>query len=293
MKGLLARYACLALALTACDRPNTPAAVKPGEDVLATVNGVPIRQLDVTVRMQRRGAKGSGGADPAAVLETVIREELTAQRAVALGLDRDPAYQARVQRSEAELAGLRREALGELFQQKEIAAKAVVADDEARRYFDEHAKRIRTTVRVGQILRRSEQEIEQIRAKVANGEPFEAVAEAGLPPLPEGTRKPWDLGMLRWEQLPPEWEPVLAKLEPGQASGVIRGAGGRFWVIKLFDRREDPAITFESAKGAIKARLQAQKTLTMAQDAERALQQGARIVRHRAPAALHPGTDDE
>jgi hypothetical protein len=278
-----AALAALVLAQAACKRTRSTPAEADDNPVLATVNGVSIRQLDVDVKLQSRGAKGKTGLNATQVLETIIQDELLAQRAVELGLDADPVYQRKLRRSAAELAGLRREGLGDLFQQKEIVAKASVTEDDARRYFDEHSRRLRTTVRVGQILRRSEHEIEAVRAQLASGKSFEEVAEAGVPKLPPDARRPWDLGKLRWEQLPEEWSAALETLEPGKTSEILRGASGRFWIVKLFERTEDPAVTFEQLKAAILARLQPSRALTLRAEAEKSLRDRARIERRRAP----------
>jgi parvulin-like peptidyl-prolyl isomerase len=52
---------------------------------------------------------------------------------------------------------------------------------------------------------------------------------------------------------------VIFGMKPGQVSDVIAGEQGRFWILKLVDRREVQGATFEQVKPRIVSVLERQK----------------------------------
>ena len=185
-------------------------------------------------------------------LDAIIRQELIREKAIALGLNADLGYQAKLDEMRAQQSNFERNELNEVFFRQEIAGKVNVTDADARKYFDENAARIQTELHVWQILRvGDEASLASELADLQKGASFEDVARKQFPKLPDGAQKPWDLGYLKWTQVPESWRPVVAALKPGDVSGLIRGKKGRFWIIKLVDRRVNPEITFESVKAAV------------------------------------------
>lgn len=253
---------------------NSPAVV--------VVDGVALTEADLALAMASTGRgnphQGSGPATPdrAAVLERLVEEELAARRARAEGLDADPAYQAEVARREADDRAFRRQRLARLFE-RDVAARATVDEATARAAFDQRADWFRTTVRVHQILVHDAAAIEAVARDLAAGKPFEEVAAAALPAAPPPGVTPWDLGDLRWNQVPPAWEPALATMAPGAVSGVLEGPRGRRWIIKLVERKLDPSITFDAVRPALVAKLQAEAAEAAVAQARRALRQAARV----------------
>ncbi len=248
------------------------------EDVLATVNGTPIGEADV------RFALRSGGHDKEVppehrenILKVIIRRELIRQRAVALGLDANPRYQEKLRRMEARINAFKRKELSELFW-REIAGRAVISEAEAKTYFAENAARIRTELHVWQILRRKEGLIEQALNDLEQGTSFEEVARRQFPKLPKTAGEPWDLGYLRWKQVPEAWRNVVYDLKKGEVSGVIRGPNNRFWLVKLIDKRENPDITFESIQPMITEVLKNAKIEELRDKTDRELRAQASIV---------------
>ncbi len=270
MRHLFAVF--LLIAFAGCDQnkpatkradTNLPDAAAGPAKVLARVNGVPITEIDVKLR--GRTPPAHGGAAPAAptpsgVLETVIRDELVYQRAVELGLDRDPEYMKKLQEMEAGIAAFKRREMLELFNRRELAAKAAVSDDEAKAYFEKHAGDVKSEYHVMQILiSRDETAARATKAEIAKGASFEEVAKKRFPGLPETVKPPWDLGYLKWNQIPEAWWGVIFQMKPGQVSDVIAGEQGRFWILKLVDRREVQGASFEQVKPRIVSVLERQK----------------------------------
>jgi hypothetical protein len=51
---------------------------------------------------------------------------------------------------------------------------------------------------------------------------------------------------------------VIDGIAVGQTSDLIPGPGGRFWIISVLERRENPAMTFEAARPDIATILRGQ-----------------------------------
>lgn len=267
----------------------------PATDVLVTVNGSPISDEDVQYKLQNEGH--SGGSAPRQTLdalEDIIREELCVQKAVALGLDADPTYQERLRHFEVQLNFFKRKALTELFLRREIESKVTITEAEAETYFAANASRLRTELHIWQILRRDEAAIKQALKDLEDGKPFEQVAAQQFPKLPDTGQKPWDLGYLKWNQIPEPWREVVYDLKSGAISGVIRGPRGRFWILKLIDRRENPTVTFESVKPVLMESLKHSRIQERRARMERDLRHHARVVyTTRTPSPAIPDSSSE
>lgn len=254
------------------------AAVPVGVKTYALVNGVPITELDLAQRVRQSGHDRSAAkADDPAVLETVIDDELVYERGVALGLGSDPRYQRKVAEMEAELATLKRREMADLVFAHEAKANATVSDADARAFYDKNTDRIRTSLHVEQLLYKGDRQAAiQALAEIRGGADFDDVAKKRFPTLP-ADRHPWDLGFLRWEQIPDPWEDVVYKLQPGQVSDIIEGAGDRYWIVKLVDKREDPATTFDATKARIVAVLERTRVAERRAEVVKKLRQEAKI----------------
>ena len=260
--------------------PRPPRSAK---DVLVTVNGTPICEADVRLAMKNRS---HGREIPPRhiknVLEVIIQEELISQRAAELGLDTNPHYLDKLRQLEAQINAFKRKELSELFW-LDISRRVEVSEAEARKFFAENAVRLGTEVHVWQILRRKEGLIQQALKDIDRGASFEEVARRQFPNLPEKAGQPWDLGYLKWKQIPGPWRSVVYDLEEGEVSGVIRGPNNRFWIIKLIDRRRNPDITFESTKPVIVEVLKSEKIEELRKKTERDLRAKASIVYSTGP----------
>ncbi|MEZ4293359.1 MAG: peptidyl-prolyl cis-trans isomerase [Polyangiaceae bacterium] len=260
--------------------PSSAASAEVGarSNVVARVNGAGITEADVSLRLQNdsheAGGKGEGRRQ--AVLEQLVTREILAQRAVELGLDKDPKYQEGLMRLEAQLAAYRRQELSELLYQHEAGRRTAVSDAEARGYFEKNEERIRTRVHVMQILRRSESAIIEARSAIERGKTFEEVAKEMFPGLPEGQR-PWDLGFMAFYQVPGPWRETVYELKPGEKSGILRGPNERFWLIQLVETKRDEGLTFESVKEQVIADMRASGAIASREAVEKELRGKAKV----------------
>ena len=291
----------LALGSAACgqESPTSNVAPPPSASALAptdglvTVNGAVIGNVDLKLRLKNDSHEADAHAKPdraKAVLDTIIRQELMAQRAVELGLETDPKYQEGLHQMEAQVNAFKRKELAELFVRREIEKKAEITDEEARKVFDANASRFRTELRISQILQRSEAAIGKVQEELKQGTPFEEVAAKRVPPTPDG-QKPWDLGYMSWNKMPPAWRGVVFDMKPGEVSGIMRGPNDRFWIVKVVDVRETPDVTFESVKAAIMADQKGAKIDELRERTERELRAKAKIAYSKTVPAVP--SDDE
>jgi parvulin-like peptidyl-prolyl isomerase len=247
----------VAVLLVGCSRQPPPA----HPEVVATVNGVPINEHDVQVRLRADGH--GGGGERRTVVDGIIREQLISARARELGLDKDPGYLETLRAYQAQLAALERHELSELYFRREIAGKVTVSPDEARAYFDSNRVRIASDVHVLQIFVRGEQELHEAQAKLDAGASFESVAR--------------DLGWMKWVQVPESWRAVVYTMKPGEVSGVLKGPKDRYWIIKLVDRRQDDSVTFESVQAQLTDAVKSEKIEALRARTDRELREQARI----------------
>jgi hypothetical protein len=249
------------LCLAACNRGH--ASPRPVDGV-ATVNGVAITELDLAYKLKSDMHVAELPPEHRKnILETVIRDELVLQRGIELGLDGDPGYREAVQKMEAQLAALKRQKMADLWFRHEIAAKVTVSDEEARRYFAAHEERIRTELHVRQILKRGREQIDATKQQLDAGQPFEALS--------------FDLGWMKWSQVPPEWAGFIYTMQPGQVTPILSGPRERFWIVRLEGTRRSE-ITFEEARPILLEVLRGEKIAAARAAADQTLRARARIV---------------
>lgn len=283
MTAFLSRV-CLVLAFaagTACTEGGA-ATASPGKSTAAvTVNGVAITEAEVQLALRPGPGHGNDVSGPErrkVVLAGLVREELARQKAVELGLEPEGAAADEVARLEMLLSGTKRKALAEAYFSRQVLKKAEPTEQEARAYFEANGAVLRTEFHVNQLLLRDEAQITQLQRELAAGAPFVEVARRQFPGLPEGVGQPWDLGFLSWRQLPEQWRAVLEKLPAGEVSPIIRGPGGRFWLVHLVERRAKSDVTFEEVRPMIVEDLKRARLEQLSAQAEQDLRKSARIV---------------
>ncbi len=251
---------------------GTPESLPPG--TLVQVNGAAITEADVELVSRVRG--GHGGSPPAAarrdqVIDTLIDQELAAQKAVELGLDQDPAYREELARLTAEVNALRRQRLSTAYH-RHLGGAVKVSEADARAHYEANAERFATELHVRQVLMRDRASAEVAQTRLQAGTPFEEVGS--------------DLGWLRWQQVPDAWREPLAALAPGATTGILEGPNRRFWILQLVERRAATAVSFETERDALIERLTEERAVQEREEAVRKLRAGARIVREAAPESL-------
>jgi parvulin-like peptidyl-prolyl isomerase len=261
------------------DAPPVP---PPDADVVARVNSVALHTIDAELlsRQHDRSVREAPavGEIPQPVIDTLVRDELRAQEATARGLDRDPKYQSELKEKEAVLAAWRRQSLGDLLIAQQTAKGGEITDDEARAYFREHQAELATETHVLQILMRDRASIDAVDAALKSGRSFEDVAAEHFAVPPTSTKKPWDLGYLRWAQMPEPWKPIIGTVPVGGTSSVIE-SGGRYWILSVVDRRADPSVDFDRARPDVMHALEVERQSRAVATVDDELRQKAQIER--------------
>ena len=235
--------------LLSCDNQQLPVI----DDIAVNVNGSIITQRDISFASQSTGNHQNNLAakDKNIILDKIIDLELTYQRAIELGLDKDPTYQKELGLLQVQVDAFKRKKLSDLLIRREIEQKTKISENEAKQYFIDNEKILRTRINVWQILRRDENSIKKVREELTAGASFEAAAGSQFAGMAITSKKPWDMGYLQWNQIPEAWESVINKLDIGGTSDIIRGANNRYWIIKVIDKHENADITFEQYKTMI------------------------------------------
>ncbi len=275
--GLLALLLSL---LTACpERPAASPALVLAPDgglppsVAALVNGRPIEHFEVVLRL-----RSLPEATPQQALEDIVLDELRAQRAAELGLEKDPAFLAELARVEAQVAEAKRRELSKLFVHREVLAKADPSDAEVQAYVDRHRPRFSSKVKVLQLLRRDRPGIDAVKAALDGGARFEelVVLGGGAAPL---TLADATIGPLRWDELPSGWGPALDGLQPGEVTDIIAPVRlGSFAMLKLLEREPAPTPTFDEVAPLVRATLKAERQEALKASTDEALRKVGRVV---------------
>lgn len=315
MRRLAVAAAC-ALALAGCD--NMPWANKDGNasaglttaqsgmvpgkpsvlpnDVLASVNGVPISKADLELRIQELKAlvEGSGEAwtpltreQLTALLDEMVNNELASQDAVARGLDRSLETQRRWEY-------LRRQFFAQEWL-RSMQTQLDVPSEQVERYYTENKEgfRDRESIRLRQLSVGSEEEAKRALSQLYAGSlSFESLArqissgpsaaDGGL--LPKPVMRAADRDFMAYVQ--PDLDvlvldPLLetAAFAITQANGLssyVKGADGRSHIFQLVARAPEAQRPLAEVHDQIKSFL----TLEKLQEAVDALKGKAQVERH-------------
>ncbi|MFW6076609.1 MAG: peptidylprolyl isomerase [Hyphomicrobiales bacterium] len=238
-------------------------------EVVATVNGYDITASEV--RLAADDIMPQLGEVPANlrfpfVVEYLVERHLLAQAAVDEGIADSEEYKRR-------LAFYQAKALRDAYFATEL--KPSVTDEEVRESYDEQAAKVEAEerIRARHILVASEEEANDISARLADGEAFEELAaEYSL----DGSKEQGgDLGYFTAEEMVEPFSQAAFALDVGEVSDPVQTEFG-WHVIKLEDRRTGGAQPFEDVEDAIRMVLMRQAV----QDKLIELRQNAQIEVH-------------
>ena len=238
--GLAAAAAtgCLALALLA----GSPA--RADDPVLAKVNGLEIRQSDVTLAEEEL-APSLAQMDPATkkdnVLSFLIDLRIVAKAAEDKKLENTEDFKKR-------LAFTRSRLLMDNLLATE--GKAATTDDAMKKVYEDASKQItgEQEVHARHILVESEDDAKTVKAELDKGADFAELAKKKS--KDPGASDGGDLGFFTKEQMVPEFSAVAFALEPGKISDPVKSQFG-WHIIKVEEKRSRQAPGFDQVKGQI------------------------------------------
>lgn len=185
-------------------------------------------------------------------LEELVKRELLYQEALKKGLDKDPAYQKK-------LEDFKKINLVGLLLEREIETKTKVSDKEIRDYYEKNKKDFApvSQVSLSHILVNTEKEAQKILERLKKGEDFAQIAKKSSIDT-VSAKKGGDLGFFSKGDIPPEFRIAAVRLKTGEVSEPIKTKSG-YEIIKVTDKKVGQVIEFEKIKNLISQNLLAEK----------------------------------
>jgi peptidyl-prolyl cis-trans isomerase C len=222
-------------------------AQKKDDPVLARVNGVEIRQSDLDIAEADVGPSlqvQEPNARKEALLAYLIDLTALAQAGAAKKLDASPDFAARLAYAKNKV--LMESLLGDL-------AKSAATEAEMKKLYDESVAKTQPEeeVRARHILVKTEQEAQDVLAKLKGGADFEKLARE-ISIDPSAKTNGGDLEYFTKGQMVAEFSDAAFKLNKGQVSQPVKSQFG-FHVIKVEDKRSKPVPKYEDVKDQVQA----------------------------------------
>jgi len=233
---------CLALALIAVFAFAAPRVRAEDDPVLARVNGIEIRQSDLTVAEEEVGSQQTAQMPPEQKRDYLISFVSDMLLVAKAAEEKKLADGAEFKRK---LAFARNKLLMEQYLQAE--AKAAVTDEAMRKVYDEAVGQMskEPEVRARHILVETEDEAKAVLAELKKGADFAELAKSKS--KDPGSSDGGDLGYFTKDQMVPEFSEVAFKLEKGALSDPVKSQFG-WHIIKIEDKRVRQPPPFEKVK---------------------------------------------
>ncbi|UCG38382.1 MAG: peptidyl-prolyl cis-trans isomerase [bacterium] len=137
---------------------------------------------------------------------------------------------------------------------KEIDSVIHVGEDEIREYYNSHKEEFQQPlqVRARQIVVATEEEANNLRARLVKGEDFAELAR--LHSLSPDAEKGGDLGVFAKGQMPEEFDEVVFRYREGTISKVVQSPYG-FHIFKIEDRIYPRTLSLEQVRDQISSRI--------------------------------------
>jgi EpsD family peptidyl-prolyl cis-trans isomerase len=185
-------------------------------------------------------------------LEELVKRELLYQEALKEGLDKDPAYQKK-------LEDFKKINLVGILLEKEIESKEKISDKEIRDYYEKHKEDFApvSQVRLSRIVVKTEGEAQKVLESLKKGEDFSQLAKK-ISVDTVSAKKGGDLGFFSRGDIPSEFRVVAARLKTGEISEPIKTKSG-YEIVKVTDKKVGQVIEFDKIKNLISQNLLAEK----------------------------------
>ena len=250
MLALAAPAATLAFAQESKPAAEAPAKPVDPAAVVATINGQPVTEGDLTIAegdLDQQFSRLPADQRRAAALSAVIEIRLLANEAEAKGLDKDPEFQRRMQ-------FLKDRALHSQVVEQEVS-KAITDDEVRARYDKEIADAPPVNeVHARHILVKTKEEAEAIIKQLDKGAKFEDIAKEKSSDAGSGANG-GDLGYFGPGQMVPEFEKAAFALKPGTYTKEPVQTQFGWHIIKVEDKRAQQPPAFDQVKEQVRSAL--------------------------------------
>jgi peptidyl-prolyl cis-trans isomerase C len=218
---------------------------------VARVNGRVLTEKDMTAVLSgmNDGMRASLLSDKASrnqIIETLIDQELLAERAEKEGLDKTQEYK-------DALENFRKQFLSQRLLALRMEPK--VTDSAAKKYFESNKMLFSTEVIVAQhILLENEAEAKDVLAKAkAAGADFQALAEK-FSKDPSAKNNRGDLGAFTRDRMVPEFTNAAFSAKIGEIVGPVKTSFG-WHIIKVTDKKPGQVLGYEEVELKVKSTL--------------------------------------
>lgn len=243
----------VALALVSCSKKD--AEVK--GPYLAKIDNTAVTQADFDREFQALPDYAqqifTDAAGKEKFLNEIINKELLYKEAVKKGFDKGQDHLKKVE--EFKKLSL----VSELFE-KEIMTKAKVSDQDAKDYYDKNKDDfiVAKEIKASHILVKTEDEAQNVLARLKKGEKFDAIAKAVS--IDTGSAKNGgDLGFFKKGQMVPEFERAAAALKSGEITSTPVKSPFGFHIIKVTDKKTGDPIPYDKVRDLVSQKLSGEK----------------------------------
>jgi len=230
-----------------------------GDKALAKVDGTEIRQSDLDAAKAQLPAQYQGLPDNVlmpALMEQLIQRRAAVNAAVKAGLDKDAGIKKQIDQA--------REDVLQNAYLKQQAGKAIT-DAQVRDVYQQDVAQFQpqAEIRARHILMCDETGIKLAAQRITDGETFEAVASE-MSVDSQSAQHGGDLGYFTRDRVPKEIGDAAFALNPGQVSAPFQlsvgcgkgNANTPGWdIVKVLDKRQTQAPTFDQAEAQIRSML--------------------------------------
>ncbi len=261
--GLTVMVICLLAAPYGMAQKTDPAPksdTDTSKEVLATVNGEPLTQLDYDQLLQqyRPEARAQAQQNKGRFMRELVLQELLAQEGKRLKVEDDPALQSRLKIQ-------RNGAIARAVVQKYIQEEGNVTDERLRSHYDKNKASYTEDEQVSasHILVKTEDEAKEVHKEIKAGKDFAELAKAKStgPSGPRGG----ELGTFGRGRMVPEFEKAAFALKVGEVSEPVKTQFG-YHVIKVTKRTEAAPKTFEAVQEDIRRTLTSEYVESLLKD---------------------------
>ncbi len=228
-------------------------AEKDGRKVIATVSNRAITVASFKSRIDRLPAYYQRVIknNLKRYLEETIMEMLIYEEAIRRKLEKDKEVKEVIDEA-------RKKILVAKLMATEVDDKAKISEEEIRKYYDEHKDEFKAPEmwRASHILVADESQAKLIADELSKGGVFAELAKKNS--IDATASRGGDIGFFRTGQLVPEFEKACLKLNVGQTGDILHTQFG-YHIIKLTDKREAAAQSYDEAKRAIEGELNRKK----------------------------------
>ncbi len=225
------------------------------EKVLATVNGLPITDADVSAFLRGMGQNGQAYDNPEG--HKAVVGELVAQKLLLLDAQKnlyeaEPAFKEQLKKA--------KEGLLANYALEKVIGGVRITDKEVEDYYNENKEKFVSpaTVNASHILVDSEEKAKEILAKIESGAlSFEdAAKEYSSCPSKENGGSLGDFGR---GQMVPEFDAAVFAMEIGEITKEPVQTQFGYHLIRLNEKKEGESIALEAIKGRLSQQLLSQK----------------------------------